>query len=82
MRETELGEKLSWGAGGKWCREGLRDGVRERLCPPPLVGRECGKIRLSACSRGLFYENLFQGCVCCVLISKSLTMNHDLKKRA
>lgn len=33
MGETELGEKLSWGAEGRWYREGLRDGVRERLCP-------------------------------------------------
>lgn len=47
-----------------------------------LVGREYGKVRLSACSRGLLNENLFQERVCCVLIEKSLTMSHDLKKRA
>lgn len=45
-----------------------------------IVGREYGKVRLSACSRGLFYENLFRECVCCVLIEKPLTINHDLKK--
>lgn len=39
-----------------------------------IVGREYGKVRLSACSRGLFYENLFQECVCCVLIEKPLTI--------